>query len=159
MIFCFLHFQVQRRDLVHLLIYLNLHHCCCHPRRHLRRRHFRTSRHIRHWKTWNEQIEIKFRKEQSKSRAQLYVKKVSRRRSPNHRIIEKCLQVTTRTQQPLPVVDRVVEITGLGITVHRVAAEVEVEVEVEVEEEAATNVTIITTEKIASGRFKSIPRP
>jgi hypothetical protein len=57
------------------------------------------------------------------------------------------------------VVDRVVEITGLGITVHRVAAEVEVEVEVEVEEEAATNVTIITTEKIASGRFKSIPRP
>ena len=52
------------------------------------------------------------------------------------------------------------EITGLGITVHRVAAEeVEVEVEVEVEEEAATNVTIITTEKIASGRFKSIPRP
>ena len=46
------------------------------------------------------------------------------------------------------------EITGLGITVHRVAAEeVEVEVEVEVEEEAATNVTITTTEKIASGKY------
>ena len=79
------------------------------------------------------------------------MKKVSRRRSPNHRIIEKCLQVITRTQQPLPVVDRVVEITH-GVLVHRVAAEVEVEVEVEVEEEAATNVTIITTEKIASGK-------